>query len=120
MIVMADGESPHPHKLFVFMTQKLGSYFRITQRKEWSKWRVMMRIYGDPGRNQSAIDENVDVARDICVRTYITFLLKEDIKKLDYLPGREFGRYQMLIKENLPLDIDSLVLPYLTSNTSSS
>jgi hypothetical protein len=46
MIVMADGESPHPHKLFVFMTQKLGSCFRITQRKEGRKWRVLMTIYG--------------------------------------------------------------------------
>jgi hypothetical protein len=46
MIAMADGEPPHSHKLFVFMTQQLGSCYRFSQRKEFKKWRVMMTIFG--------------------------------------------------------------------------
>jgi hypothetical protein len=46
MLVMADGEPPHPHKLFVFLTQKLGTCYRTTQRKEGQKWIILMTIYG--------------------------------------------------------------------------
>ncbi|EFX78065.1 hypothetical protein DAPPUDRAFT_246705 [Daphnia pulex] len=37
---------------------------------------------GDSWRNESAMDEDLDVAKDICVRTYITYLLEKEIMTL--------------------------------------
>ncbi|EFX64009.1 hypothetical protein DAPPUDRAFT_267226 [Daphnia pulex] len=75
---MADGEPPHPHKLFVFLTQKLGTCYRTTQRKEGLKWIISMTIYGDPWRNQTYTDENEEAAYNMCIRAYITFLLEKE------------------------------------------
>ncbi|EFX75167.1 hypothetical protein DAPPUDRAFT_323674 [Daphnia pulex] len=94
-------EIAHSHKLFVFMTHHLGSCYRFAQRKENGQWRALLTIYGDQARNQTAFRQDIDEAKDICIKYYVIFLIKENIMTWDYLPGQNFENYKHLIQKTL-------------------
>ncbi|EFX60581.1 hypothetical protein DAPPUDRAFT_342551, partial [Daphnia pulex] len=73
----------------------------MSQRKENGQWRALLTIYGDQLRNQSALFEDVEEAKDLCIKYYVIFLIKENIMMGDYLPGTNFANYQDFFQESL-------------------
>ncbi|EFX67494.1 hypothetical protein DAPPUDRAFT_261583 [Daphnia pulex] len=47
----------------------------MSQRKENGQWRALLTIYGDQLRNQSALFEDVEEAKDLCIKYYENIMM---------------------------------------------